>query len=147
MISNELTNLLQQRLDWYSKLLSITRAFVNEFSVHRQSMVEELDYFLNNRQSLLSIASGYEKKITLLLESNKLKEMQGPMVANDFHDLVKQTDSMLQSIIKLDQDLAEILEQQRLAEMRKISSLRQGKKMISSYRSETLEGKNLDVNL
>lgn len=143
----ELSKSLSQRLDWYVKFLTLTRNFVEQARRSPESAVEDLDYFLNNRQSLLGIIASHEKKITLYLESTKLIDGEGKEVGPQILKLTQDTNALIRESIRLDEELDRILERQRVASLAKIKALRNGQKVISSYRQEGLEAEHLDVHL
>jgi hypothetical protein len=106
---------------WLAKLEAITTSYLNFLLKNEDQALEEIQLFLNNRQSLLNIIDREEKKITNLDKTNKIDERTG----------------VLSRIVAMDEQIVRILTRARKDSEERLSRLSAGQRALRGYRNRS----------
>lgn len=137
--------LLQQRNDWFLKFLQLTQGYFAQLQANATSATEDIDYFLNNRQSLINIIDRTEKKITQFSKLNKIKvEDLAPWKAQ-IDALGKEKEKTAKELANLDTLILRILTRAKQDTEEQLKNVTRGKRAISGYRRDDSAATKVDV--
>jgi hypothetical protein len=142
---NEVLRLLEVKNYWFNKFLSLCDKFIVELKSHPDKVIDELDLFEKNRQSLLNIIKRTEEKVQFLLSTETLRVyVPSSAEKTKINFLLREKDSVLNQIIKLDSEIIALMEKMKKEDEEKMKALEKGKKLISKYKSNSPVKKQVD---
>jgi hypothetical protein len=140
-----LYKLLEQRNYWYGKYLNCTSAFQTALKHAPEIALSELDLFYGNRDSLLKILDGIDKKIDELLAT---PEWQAHTYTSEqttrIQRFIQEKDSVVEKIVAIDKIVIVELERIQQEGKAKMLTLLKGKKALAKYKSEPKHNERID---
>jgi len=137
--------LLEDKNSWYTKYLLCTEAFLAGVRHAPEIALDELELFYGNRESLLKILDGLDKKISeRMAELNRhgLELNSEQKTKIQFH--LREKDAIVGKIVLLDEELMAEIEKLRLRGEEKIKQLSKGKKALAKYKSAPNHNEKID---
>lgn len=141
----ELESLLQQKYEWLKKFVQLTQGYYAQLLANEGAALEDIDYFLNNRQSLLNIVESSEKKITNLIKLNRIDSDTLAQVRVKVGADAKEQANMAELIRDLDEKILRILARAKDESAEQLKQITRGKRAISGYRVDNNGANRLDV--
>ena len=141
----ELLRLLEQKQEWLKKFLHLTQGYHAQLRDNEPAALEDIDYFLNNRQSLLNILQSTEKKITNHLKLNKIDATVLAQETARIEGFGIEESKVGLEVRSLDGSILRTLTRARSESENELKQVTRGKKAISGYRAEKSATNRVDV--
>lgn len=142
---DELLRLLEQKHEWLKKFLHLTQGYQAQLRDNEAAAIEDVDYFLNNRQSLLNILQSTEKKITNHLKLHKINPSILAAEKARIEAFETEESRLGTEVRGLDESILRTLTRARGESEAELKQVTRGKKAISGYRAERGANGRLDV--
>ncbi len=142
---NPIYKFLEDKNAWYRKYLACTEAFLSAIRHAPDIALDELELFYGNRESLLKIMDGLDKKIQEAVaqaERNGIEFSSEQITKIRYH--LREKDSIIEQIIAVDRELMAEIDNLRLHGAEKLKLLSKGKKALSKYKSENNRNEKID---
>src|SRR5690606_38968162 len=102
---NQLFKALEDKNYWYSKYLASNEAFIQALRHAPEVAIDELELFHGNRESLLKILEGLDKKIEELLAQPDWQGEVSSEARTKIQRFIREKDSMIAKIVELDTEI------------------------------------------
>lgn len=142
---NEILKHLENKNYWFRKYLACNESYAAALEHAPELAVDELEFFYGNRESLLKIIEGIDKKIQAQLQAegtvNNVANSEQRTKIN-FH--IREKESIMRRILELDQIILGRLETMRKDFVEKMQAMNKGKKALAKYKSANKHNEKLD---
>lgn len=144
---NRLFKALEDKNYWYSKYLASNEAFLQALRHAPEVAIDELELFHGNRESLLKILEGLDKKVQELLAEPEWQGEVSSEARTRIQRYIREKDSMIAKIVELDTEILGTMEILRTEGLEKLKLLSKGKKALANYKSSFNYNEKIDKRI
>lgn len=130
----EILDKLAEKNYWCRKFVATNEAFLSCLKHAPDIALEELDFFYNNRESLLKIIESVDSKIQDCLD-RQIPGVAEPNFALKTTEIIQEKNQLVQKILLLDEEIISLLEIEKIKQGERLSALNKGKKALAKYHS------------